>query len=282
VLHLSALKRCAFRARHGLIPNRQRAYSFLEAPHQTGPTVWAAPTSASDAKGDSVYRIMMATLLLSVGVLAASGGTTFIETFSGGSNVGGWTYFAPNEIIDQTGGNLPPYLHAWNLDTYAPQPRTTQTASAYNGNYRQRQVSSVGVDLITNAVDFSAGGRPLALMLFDDNDTPGDGSDDSAAYTLGANIPEPGQGWRSFDFVVPSQSLTVPAGWDLLAAGPSSTPDWNRIVTDVDALGFFYGDPTMFFIFQMWNVGMDNPRITCIPEPASLLLLGLGLLLRRR
>jgi len=32
-------------------------------------------------------------------------------------------------------------------------------------------------------------------------------------------------------------------------------------MADVAAVGFFYGDPTYFFIFQMWQLGLDNPRI---------------------
>ena len=33
-------------------------------------------------------------------------------------------------------------------------------------------------------------------------------------------------------------------------------------MVDVSTVGFFYGDPTYFFIFQMWQLGLDNPRIT--------------------
>ena len=102
-------------------------------------------------------------------------------------------------------------------------------------------------------------------MLLHDNGTPGDPLDDTAAYTLGPNVPLEGEPWTSYDFVVPSQELTLPAGWMLLNMGDSGAPaihDWNTVIQDVNVVRFFYGDPTFFFIFQMWTLGLDNPRIT--------------------
>ncbi|MDM7915528.1 MAG: hypothetical protein QUU85_09740 [Candidatus Eisenbacteria bacterium] len=194
---------------------------------------------------------------------AAALADQFVETFDGGSNTGGWTYGAPTEVIESNGGNPGAYLHASGLDTYAPQPRTTQP-SIFSGDFRAAGVTSIGVDLATFYVDFSAEGRPLSLMLYSDNGTPGDDLDDWAAYTMGENIPIPGEGWRSYDFDVPSDSPTLPAGWLTIGFGPGSpeNPDWNDVITNVSTLGFFYGDPTMVFIFQMWELGMDNVRIT--------------------
>ena len=39
------------------------------------------------------------------------------------------------------------------------------------------------------------------------------------------------------------------------------------MITDVDQLRFFYGDPTGVFIFQMWTLGIDNARISYTPPP---------------
>jgi len=52
--------------------------------------------------------------------------------------------------------------------------------------------------------------------------------------------------------------------WATIALGSSSPPepDWNQLITDVAEVRFFYGDPTMFFIFQGWNLGVDNPTIS--------------------
>jgi len=41
------------------------------------------------------------------------------------------------------------------------------------------------------------------------------------------------------------------------------------VIQDVTRIQYFYGDPTLFFIFQQWMVGMDNPRITAIACPPS-------------
>jgi hypothetical protein len=188
---------------------------------------------------------------------------SFTETFDGGSNVGGWTFGTGNEVVEASGGNPGAYLHDSFVDTYAPQPRTTQP-SVFTGDLRQRGVTRLGIDLVTFAVDFSADGRPLTLMLISDQGTPSDPDDDWAAYLIGpSNVPLPGQGWLSYSFDVPSRQTSLPAGWATLALGPSSppTPDWNQLITGVSQVRFFYGDPTMIFIFQGWNLGLDNPTV---------------------
>lgn len=188
---------------------------------------------------------------------------TFTETFDGGSNAGGWTFGTGNEVVEATGGNPGAWLHDLFVDTFAPQPRTTQ-ASVFTGDLRHRGVTRLGVDLLTLSVDFSAEGRPLTLMLISDQGTPANPDDDWAAYLMGpANVPLPGQGWVSYAFEVPTAERALPAGWGTLELGPSSppSPDWNLLVEDVAQVVFFYGDPTMFFIFQGWNLGLDNPTV---------------------
>jgi hypothetical protein len=205
-------------------------------------------------------------------VSAAAFADTFTETFDNGSNVGGWHYSGPGETIETSGGNPGAYLHSPSLDTFAPQPRTSGPDSVFTGDFQGRNVSVIGIDLITIAVDFSAAGRPLTLMLISDAGTPADPNDDWAAYLIGPqDVPVPGEGWKSFSFPVPSQSPTLPAGWQTIALGPSSPPpDWNDLITDVDEVRFFYGDPTNFFIFQMWDVGLDNVTITADVVPVEL------------
>jgi len=216
-------------------------------------------------------RIVVALVLAS----APAFGDTFTETFDGGSNTGGWAFGGPLETIETTGGNPGAYLHSPALDTFAPQPGTTTAVDAvFTGDFRARNVSAIGLDLVTIAVDFSAAGRPLTLMLVSDAGTPGNPNDDWAAYFLGPlDIPEPGDGWVSFSFTVPSQDTSLPPGWQTIALGPSSppTPDWNDVITDVAELRFFYGDPTNIFIFQVWNVGLDNVSVVADVVPVKLL-----------
>ncbi len=198
----------------------------------------------------------------------SASGAVFVEPFTGGTNVGLWTYGGAMST-QTTGGNPDWYRRVDDVDTFAPQLRT-QGESLFTGDYRARNVTSLGVDLKTFAVDFSAAERPLTLMLVEDNGTPGDSSDDWAAYTIGAlDVPVPGQEWITYSFVVPSQSATLPAGWATQIYGPNSpaNPDWNQVITDVDRVVFFYGDPELFFIFQQWTLGVDNVRIEETPPP---------------
>lgn len=207
----------------------------------------------------SLVRWALGCLLVLASPLARA--DTTIETFTGGSNVGGWTFF-PGDRIETAGGNPGAYLHAPGVFTYGPWPRTSG-ASVFTGDYRAERIVSIGVDLITIDVALAALGFPLSLMLYSDNETPGDSSDDWAAYTLGPNVPLPGQGWLSYDFSVPSQSAVLPPGWEILALGSSSPPDpdWNDLVTSVSRLAFLYGDPTELLLEQLWDVGLDNARI---------------------
>ncbi len=209
-------------------------------------------------------------------VVAAAAGTAsadnYVETFTGGSNAGGWWWGTGGEVIEGSGGNPGEFLRDSFLDTFAPQLGTLLgKASAFTGDFASRNVTKVGVDLKLFHVDFSAEGRPLSLILRSTNGTPEDFDDDWGAYVVGdANIPLVGQGWLSYEFEVPSQSATLPAGWKIIQYGPTSpaNPEWSDLITSVDQVVFFYGDPDFFFIFQMWDVGADNVRIStgCKPD----------------
>jgi hypothetical protein len=169
-------------------------------------------------------------------------------------------------MFPASGGNPGRFLQVINLDTFAPQPRT-QGASIFTGDWRSKRVASMGVDLKTIDVDFSAARRPCTLMLHNDNGTPANANDDWAAYFMGPDVPLEGEGWKSYEFDIPYESTTLPPGWKTIQLGPNSpTPDWNVAITDVDRVVFFYGDPEFFFIFQQWDLGLDNARITTRPE----------------
>jgi len=205
------------------------------------------------------------TLFLALALLAppAAAQLPFVETFTGGSNVGGWT-LGPAPTFPATGGNPGSYLEAL-VDTFAPQPRSTDPASPFGGDWRARGVTSVGIDLRTLSVQFPFD-RELTLMLGNDSGTPANTSDDCVVYFLGTRrVPQVSEGWRSFDFFVDVQSPTLPVGWKLsTATGSCTDPDaaWNSIITDVSYVQYFYGDPEFFFIFDQWRVGLDNARIS--------------------
>ncbi len=205
------------------------------------------------------------------------------DTFEPGSNTGGWTFGGPFGSVLASGGNPGAYWNEPDIDTFAPRLRTTSLTSAFTGDYRTRQVSRLGVDLALFHVDFSAGGRPLSLILRSDNETPGNPDDDWGAYTMHAqNVPLVGQGWRHYDFTVPSQAASLPAGWAFIEFGPGATPNWNSLITGVAGVEFFYGNPEDFFIFQMWHTGADNLTIETVPAPAAVVVFASAALIYRR
>jgi hypothetical protein len=192
---------------------------------------------------------------VALGPPALATGTSLIDTFTGGVNTGGWTY-GPPHVFEAAGGNPGAWLHQPLVDTFAPQLRTTSSVSDFTGDWRARDVISVGVDLITVSTQFPAL-RECTLML-------SNGS--CQVYFLGTEfVPQPGTGWKSFDFDVDSQSTTLPAGWTVLNSCGDDDATWNAVITNVTEVRYFYGDPTFFFIFDQWNVGADNARIFCDP-----------------
>jgi hypothetical protein len=218
----------------------------------------------------------LAVCLLAVATAHAAppGTTTFTESFEGGHNTGGWSLGNTDlEAIDLTGGHPGAYLHFPDLDTFAPQPRTTAADSVFTGNYLDQGVSQVGIDLVLHRVDFSSADRPVAVILTDDGRTPEDFFDDCAIFQLGNKPgPSPNSTWRGYRFKVASDSATMPRGWDVWFCdgmdGTEFDTDaernavWNRVIQDVTELRFHVGDPRLFFIFQVWDFGMDNPTVT--------------------
>ena len=193
---------------------------------------------------------------------AQSCGAT-VETDFQSSFVGGWSWGGPSQST--VSGPVPrgPYLRSDGLDTFAPQLRTSG-GSPFTGDYRAQGVTALGCDLQTFALDFpSSCQRPLSLVLANNNGTPANFQDDTFVYTLlPGTIPCVDGLWHSYSAPVPSQSATLPPGWsvDPNWTGPTAQA-WNRVITNVTQATWFYGDPSMLFIFQMWSIGADNLRI---------------------
>jgi hypothetical protein len=196
----------------------------------------------------------------------AAGQTTRTETFENGSNAAGWTTYGPNETIPSSGGNPTWHLRSEGLDTFAVRLDSQDgLSSAFTGNYAARNVTTLGLDAIVTHVDFSAGGRPMTLVLCNNMGTVGDVGDDVCVYIRGGTIPQPGQGWLSYSLPVPSQSTGLPQGWQVMTFGPTNLTDdqiWDLVIHDVDYVEWFWADPEFFYIFQMWDVGADNIFIT--------------------
>ncbi len=201
---------------------------------------------------------------------------TFVETFDNPKIEGNWSYFGdPHnrvEILEHDGGNPGGFLHATCdglscLDTYAPKLHNeVGDASIFTGDYRAKGVSRLGVDLATFGPDILTWlGRPLSLMLRYDGGTPLDYSDDVQVFYKGnVNIPSPSGSFRQYKFKVPSQSTILPDGWKVMYGYNTGDDDadWNTVIANVSMVTFFYGDPEYFFMFQQWELGVDNVSIT--------------------
>lgn len=210
-------------------------------------------------------------LLASVCSLTGAAFGQVTDTFEGGANQGGWAFGGPSEFLSPTGGNPTGYLRSQGLDTTIPWLRCTE-GTAFTGSFRSNGVTGASIDVNVFSTDFNIGAFPLSVILFSDNGTPGNGNDDWAVFKKGDAIPSPGSGWKHVVFAIPSNATSLPTGWGYLQFGPGSpaSANWNLVITNVTRLEFSFGDPELFYIFQMWTVGADNVSLAaaapCYPN----------------
>lgn len=208
-------------------------------------------------------HLALVSLLGVTPAVAQQCGVTHIDDFTL-QNQGVWRWGGPFESIDPLGGFPTDHLVSIDLDTFAPM-LTSSGSSIFTGDYRSAGVTALAVDLQTFDLDFPTScQRPLSLMLENDNGTPGTPIDDFYVYfVLPLDVPCADGSWHSYSVTVPSQSTTLPAGWavDPNVSG-SANVAWNSVITNVSRVRWFFGDPTFFFIFQMWDIGADNPSIS--------------------
>ena len=214
-----------------------------------------------------VSRILaVATLsLLLAGTALAAPTTTIAETFDGTLADASWRAATADTIV-ATGGHPGAYLRSDPLDAAVPSLRLQPgLGPQFLGNYRFLGVSSAGLDVALFSAGFGADQRPVTLLLGSDMGTPDDPSDDcELAQVSGKFVPRPGTGWKGFDFKVPSQSTTLPQGWQLVGTCAGLSPDaaWNAVIQGVQRVRFDFGEPGFAYFFQVWSIGWDNPRIT--------------------
>ncbi|MBL9030378.1 MAG: hypothetical protein JNM80_01550 [Phycisphaerae bacterium] len=194
------------------------------------------------------------------------------ESFEGGSNAGGWSFGAPVQGPTTPGGYVGTWFYrAEGLDTTVPRIRCANNAAGFTGEYRLRSHSSVYAALQVIASDFATASLTPAAVLVSLNGTPADPSDDWGAYRLSTQtLGGPGV-WKFHQFPVSAQAASLPAGWNFIQFGPNSpaSPTWPALMAQVDRLEFWFGDPTLFYIFQMWTVGADivgRSGVGCYPN----------------
>lgn len=203
--------------------------------------------------------------------------STTVETFETRTNQGEWTWGTGYEYFVETNGNPGRYLRDSSLVDFVPRASTSfGVQSVFTGDYRSRNVASVGIDMAIASVDGFVEGRKVTLILLNDNGTPHDLTDDWGAFTV-TNLPIPNTGvagilnttdilqWASYDIAVPSQSATLPEGWSWVSRNyVRRNGSWGRLMRDVDHIGFILGDPALRYPLLNWDVALDNPRITTI------------------
>lgn len=206
---------------------------------------------------------------------AAEVRVTTVETFETGTNEGGWSWGTGTEYFVDFNGNPGRYLRESHLVTFTPRASTSfGLQSVFTGDYHARNVASVGIDMALASADASVAERKVTLILLNDNGTPEDLGDDWGAYTV-TDLPIPPTGvagltgendilqWASYDIPVPSQTAALPAGWSWVAGNqPRRNGSWARLMRDVDHVGFIMGDPALRYPLIIWDVALDNPRIT--------------------
>jgi len=200
-------------------------------------------------------------LLFLVAAFPARGG--FVETFDNGSNEGDWHLTVNPATIEPDGGNPGPYLHAM-ADAAVPTwyvPLDTPTAY-FLGNFAEKKVGTLAVDIDI----FSGVEVPDRAVTLDLETTLGTGdfSQGVDAYYIGTDISHFPVGWQTYEFPINAASTTIPPGWVVTKGNgrPGTDTDWQALMGDVETLGVELGEPGFFYPFGIWDIGLDNARIT--------------------
>ena len=205
--------------------------------------------------------------------------TTALVDFEDGQNPYGFTLGIPQaETIETSGGNPGRWLRNDVLVTFAPRLYVgPEPDSPWLGDYVARGVQSISVDAQTVSASNTVEGRPFSLRLIRHNGEPDNPEAHDYVYFPGALVPQPSQGWQSYEFQIPSDfEGTLPEGWSGgSAADPETLPPgvvWEDILREVDAVEMIWGHPAFFYLLQDFDLGVDNVQITYIDSETESLV----------
>ena len=202
-------------------------------------------------------------LLIAVPALASL--DTVVEDFEDNVNDAGWTYGNDNDtIMTDGGGNPGNWFRNDYLNTFGPRLRGGYNVADWTGNYREMGVSRITIDARMDINPYSTYGVPMSILLRRVND-PADAYDDDYAFFRGDPIPDQGQGWVHYEFIIPSCATDpLPDGWMGGGADPgifNPGRDWNDVIVQVDRVEFWYWDPEMYGMTNWFDAGCDNITI---------------------
>jgi hypothetical protein len=203
--------------------------------------------------------LIFVSFMASVATLRAG----FVETFDNGGNNGDWHLTTNPPTIESDGGNPGAYLHA-GADAAVPAwyvPLNTEN-TYFLGDYAAKHVGTLAFDLNI----FSGVQVPDRAVTLDLNTTLGTGdfSKGVDAYYVGRDISRFPEGWHTYKFPVDATSVTIPAGWVVTKGDgkPGTDADWQALMQDVETVGVELGTPGFAYPFGLWDLGLDNCRIT--------------------
>lgn len=217
--------------------------------------------------------LLLASVAFPVSLQAQCGGS-FVEGFEGLSNHGNWVWSGIFHASVFEGGNPNAFIMSQGLFHPAPRFSTTDPNSQFGGNWRDRGITSTGIDWRSITVDPLAEGRRLRLVLYHHNATPGVPGDDTFVYCTAGPLP-PDKTWQSYTVDVPSTSSTLPPGWSI--GGPwAGSPDalWNLVIEDVERVAWVVGDPVLQPPPADFQFGADNPRVAFEGGPTTYCIAG--------
>lgn len=216
------------------------------------------------------------------------------ETFDSGT--GGWSGpqgATGSTFVDGTAGSPAPSLHTQFIDfgiTFR------NTSPEWTGDYTANGAFSFTVDFLSTAVEGLNGpvGRDLVIE-FRDFDNVNAGYPYVSVWTDVADITTNsvnGQsGWTTVGVTVDDPTQTsLPDGWggygdedpDTFEPILPANRTFADVLASVDEIVITTYKPGFFYTSNQYDLSIDNPTVSLVPEPGSLSLLGLGALLLRR
>jgi|GEM_PF-1202374 len=191
-----------------------------------------------------------------------------VVDFEDGENPYAFTFGIPAaDHIPQSGGNPGRWFRNSALQTFAVRLYMPDVpGSPFVGDYAARGVREITVDAQTVSVGLGVQGRPFTLRFVRHNGEPTNPEAHDYVYLPGPLVPQPGEGWRSYTFPIPSDyDGTMPEGWGGGYYGdPENLPPgvtFGDVIRSVDEAELVWGHPAFFYLLQSFDVGVDNVRI---------------------